>query len=70
MKDIDKEIEELLALKQEVIKAKEFKTSYPDAIIVSQARYNFWAENNLLKQNVNYYIAPVEIKSYIEDFQG
>ena len=70
LKDIDKEIEELLALKQEVIKAKDFKTSYPDAVIVSQARYNFWAKNNLIKQNVNYYIAPLGIKPYIEDFQG
>ena len=70
MKDIDKEIESLLALKQEIIKAKEFKANYPTAVVVSQARYNFWAENNLLKQNINYYVAPIEIKPYIEDFQG
>ena len=70
MKDIDQEIESLLALKQEIINIKRFKAECPDAVIVSQARYNFWAEHGLLKQNIIYYIASTDLKPYIEDFQG
>lgn len=70
MKDIDNEIETLLTLKQEIIKANKFKAEHPDAIIVSQLRYDFWKNNNLLKPDVDYFIAPVEIKHYIENFQG
>ena len=70
MRDIDKEIEQLLALKKEIINVKDFQAHCRNVVIVSQAKYNFWAEKNLLKSDKFYCIAPIEIKPYIEDFQG
>lgn len=70
MKDIDKDIEHLLYIKEELQKVKDFLSKNPKAIIVSQLRYNFWQDNNLIKPDLRYYIAPMEIKPYLENFQG
>ena len=70
MQDIDQEIEVLLKRKEEIIKALEFQKQNPDGIVVSQLRYDFWKSKNLLKSDIEYYIAPLGIKDYIEDFQG
>lgn len=70
MRDINQEIETLLKRKEEILKALEFQKNNPAGVVVSQLRYNFWKNNNLLKPDIDYYIAPQEIKEYIEDFQG
>ena len=70
MKNIDEEINHLLYIKEEIIKAKDFIALNPEACIVSPLRYKFWQDNNLLKPDIKYYIAPLEIKDYIENFQG
>jgi hypothetical protein len=70
MRDINQEIETLLKRKEEILKALEFQKNNPAGVVVSQLRYNFWKNNNLLKSDLEYYIAPQEIKEYIEDFQG
>ena len=70
MLDIDQEIETLLKRKEEILKALEFQKQNPEGIVVSQLRYDFWKNNNLLKSSVNYYIASADIKNYIENFQG
>lgn len=70
MKNIQEEINHLLYLKEEIIKAQDFKLKNPEACICSSLRYKFWQDNNLLKPEIKYYIAPLEIKDYIENFQG
>lgn len=70
MRDIDQEIEILLKRKEEIFKVSEFQKNNPTGVVVSQLRYDFWKTNNLLKPDTEYYIAPLEIKEYIENFQG
>ena len=70
IKNIDEEINHLLYIKEEIIKAQDFMSLNPEACIVSPLRYKFWQDNNLLNPNIKYYIAPLEIKPYIENFQG
>lgn len=70
MQNIDQEIEVLLKRKEEILKALEFQKQKPDGMVVSQLRYDFWKNNNLIKPDTEYYIAPLEIKNYIENFQG
>ena len=70
MKDIDKDIEHLLHIKEELQKVKDFLSKNPNVIIVSQLRYKFWQDNGLLKSDIQYYIAPLELRPYIENFQG
>lgn len=70
VKNIDQEIEKLLEIKKEVDKILELQKSIPNLMVVSQARYDFFKTNNLLKSSIYYHIAPVEVRSYIEGFQG
>lgn len=70
MKNIDKEINHLLYIKEELLKAQDFISKNPEACVCSIQRYKFWQDNNLLKPSTKYYIAPLEIKDYIENFQG
>ena len=70
IKNIDKEINHLLYIKEEINKVNNFISLYPEACIVSPLRYKFWQDTNLLNPNIKYYIAPIEIKPYIENYQG
>lgn len=70
MQDIDQEIETLLKRKEKILKALEFQKQNPEGLVVSQLRYDFWKSKNLLKSNISYYIAPLDIKNYIDNFQG
>jgi hypothetical protein len=68
--NIDKEIEKLLKIKETLHEIALLKAVYLNLQVVSEERYTFLASKKLLKPDVYYYIAPLEIKSYIEDFQG
>jgi hypothetical protein len=70
IKNIDEDINHLLYIKEEINKVNDFISLYPEACIVSPLRYKFWQDNNLLNPNIKYYIAPLEIKPYIENYQG
>lgn len=70
MKDINQEIQNLLYIKSIVDQIAEKRNLNPNIIVVSQLRYDYWAERNLLKPNTDYFIAPIEVKPYISDFQG
>lgn len=70
IKNIDEEINRLLYIKEEIKKAKDFLSINPEACIVSPLRYKFWQDNNLLNPDIKYYIAPLDIKPYIENYQG
>ncbi len=70
IKNIDQEIESLLKIKKEVDYILELKRSVPNILVVSQARYDFFASKNLLRPEIFYYIASTEVRPYIEDFQG
>ena len=70
LRDINQEIEKLLEIKKEVEKIVELRKSNSNIIILSQARYDFFKSQDLLIQDKYYYIAPIEVRPYIEDFQG
>ena len=70
MKDIDQEIEKLLQLKAELDKINELKKSVPNLQVVSQLMYDHLSSKNLIKSDVEYYIASIEIKDYLEGFRG
>jgi hypothetical protein len=70
IKDIDKEIAKLLKIKEEINNINNLKNSVDKLEVMSQARYNFLASKNLLKSDVLYYIADLEVKPYIEGFSG
>ena len=69
-KNIDKEIERLLTIKDEVDKINKLKESDLKLEVVSQSRYDFFASKNLLRADTFYYIATVEVGRYVEGFQG
>ena len=69
-KDIDKEIEKLLEIKEIVDEIKILKVIIENVQVLSQARYDFLASKNAIKLDVYYYIAPLETRPYIEDYQG
>ena len=70
LKDINQEIEHLLKLKKEIDEITELKKSVKNLQIVSKARYDCLANKNLIKSDALYYIASLEVRDYIEDFQG
>ena len=70
IQNIDEEINHLLYIKEEINKANDFISLYPEAVIVSPLRYKFWQDNNLLNPDIKYHIAPLEIKPYIENYKG
>ena len=70
IKNIDTEIEKLLQIKEEINHIIELKKTVPNLMVLSQARYNFFKENNLLQSEVFYYIASLDVRPYIEGFQG
>lgn len=70
IKDIDQEIEKLLKIKEEINKINDLKNSVDKLEVMSQARYDFLASKNLLKSDVFYYVADMEVKPYIEGFSG
>lgn len=70
IKDIDQEIEKLLKIKEEINNINNLKNSVDKLEVMSQARYDFLASKNLLRPDVFYYIADMEVKPYIEGFSG
>ena len=70
VKDIDKEIEKLLEIKEIVDELAILRIITKNLQVLSQARYDFLASKNLLKPEVYYYVAPLEVRPYIEDYQG
>lgn len=70
IKDIDQEIEKLIKIKEEINKINDLKNSVDKLEVMSQARYDFLTSKNLLKSDVFYYIADMEVKPYIEGFSG
>lgn len=69
IKDIDQEIEKLLEIKKEVDKINELRKINKNLIIVSQARYDFINSINPVDLDM-YYIAPLEVRPYVEGYQG
>lgn len=69
-KNIDQEIEKLLNIKEEINNINNLKKYVDKLEVVSQARHDFLASKNLLKSDVFYYIADMELKPYIEGFSG
>ena len=69
MKDINLEIKKLLELKEELDKITELKKTNENLIIVSQARYDFLNSKHPIEPN-KYYIASLELRPYIEGYQG
>ena len=70
VKNIDQEIERLLKIKKEVDNINELKKSVNNIVVLSQARYDFFASKNLIKPDIFYFIVSVEAGRYIEGFQG
>lgn len=68
-RDIDKEIEKLLAIKHEVDEINEVKNSMNNVEIVSQRMYDFLSGKNLLRQDTFYRITTNEVGEYIEGFR-
>ena len=68
--NIDTEIEKLLAIKEMVDDIKILNIITKNLQVVSPTRYDFLEANNLLKADTYYYIAPLEVKPYIEDYYG
>ena len=70
IKDINKEIDKLLEIKEMVDDIAVLRVITKNLQVVSPARYDFLVSKNLKKNDTYYYIAPLEVKPYIEDYQG
>ena len=70
IKNIDEEIAKLLKIKETVDAIKTLRLVTKNLQVMSRARYDFLASKNLIKPDSYYYIADLEIKPYVEDFQG
>lgn len=69
LRDINQEIEKLLEIKKEVDKINELRKINKNLMVVSQARYNYISSANPVDQDI-YYIAPLEVRPYVEGYQG
>ena len=70
LKNINQEIDHLIKLKKEIDEIAILKKTIKNLQVVSKARYDCLANKKLLKPDVLYYIASLEAKDYIEDFEG
>lgn len=69
MKDIDKEINKLLAIKNEVLEIQmAIKQSKIAIIPISQWKYYELASNDMLRHDTLYYIVEPEVGQYIESY--
>ena len=73
-RDINKEIEKLLAIKHEVDEINEARSIMLNnghkIEIVSQLMYDFLTSKNLVKQDTFYRITSNEVGEYVEGFRG
>ena len=70
MENLTELIEKLLEIKEIVDEIKILKVIIENVQVLSQARYDFLASKNAIKPDVYYYIAPLEVRPYVEDYQG
>ena len=69
-KDIDKEIEKLLAIKEIINEINNLRKTVDKLEIVSQLMYDYKESKGIIKPDVLYYITTREVGQYLEDFQG
>jgi hypothetical protein len=68
--NIDTEIEKLLKIKEIVDDIAILRVITKNLQVVSEARYDFLLSKKLLKPDTYYYIAPIEVRPYVENYYG
>ena len=69
MKNIDNEINKLLAIKRDVLKTNLFiKQCIFNVIPISKCKFDELASDDKLKEDVIYYILEPEIGQYLENY--
>ena len=69
MKNIDNEINKLLAIKRDVLEVNSFiRQCIFDVVPISQCKYNEFASDDKLKEDTVYYVLDPEIGQYIEGY--